>query len=173
MDPRLEGDDFVKRDDYLKSIHPEFKNPTDNQFAHLDEESKDNEDLVFGDNEGTSPEGAALVKHGKDDPAALRQRIDVPVNDNWNIVSDSKVNSDTAKDLLVDHTAAVMPLTGEPLSDGLVNTWQGINGIAHSDDTPGLASGNDYAANFDPREHHPMTADVGGIGGEGAEPWGR
>jgi hypothetical protein len=116
MDPRLEGDDFVKRDDYLKSIHPEFKNPTDNQFAHLDEESKDNEDLVFGDNEGTSPEGAALVKHGKDDPAALRQRIDVPVNDNWNIVSDSKINSDTAKDLLVDHTAAVMPLTGEPLS---------------------------------------------------------
>jgi len=37
MDPRLEGDDFVGKADYLKSIHPEFHNPVDNQFADLDE----------------------------------------------------------------------------------------------------------------------------------------
>ena len=38
MDPRLEGDDFVGKGDYLKSMHPEFQNPVDNQFADLDEE---------------------------------------------------------------------------------------------------------------------------------------
>ena len=69
MDPRLEGDDFVGKDDYLKSMHPKFKNPVDNQFANLEEEGKDNEDLVFGDNEGASPSGEHALADGKDDPA--------------------------------------------------------------------------------------------------------
>ena len=40
-------------------------------------------------------------------------------------------------------------------------------------DTPGFASANDYPDNKDEREHHPMTADAGGEGGEGTDPWGR
>jgi len=173
MDPRLEGDDFVGKDDYLKSMHPEFKNPVDNQFANLEEEGKDNEDLVFGDNEGASPEGEEAVADGKDDPAGLRQRMDVPINDNWNFVSDSKVNSDTVKDLLVDRSASIMPMTGEPISDALTAGWQGTNGVGHSDETPGFAEANDYMDNKDARHHHPMVAEAGGAGGVGAEPWGR
>jgi len=173
MDPRLEGDDFVPEDDYLASMHPEFKNPVDNQFADLDEEGKENKNLVFGDNEGAAPSGQEAIDEGKDDPAALRQRMDVPINDNWNMVSDSKVNSDTVKDLLVDRSAAVLPLTGEPVSDALTGTWMGTNGVAHSDETPGFAEANDYADNKDSREHHPETAEAGGAGGEGAAPWGR
>lgn len=99
--------------------------------------------------------------------------MDVPINDNWNMVSDSKVNSDTVKDLLVDRSAAVLPLTGEPVSDALTGTWMGTNGVAHSDETPGFAEANDYADNKDSREHHPETAEAGGAGGEGAAPWGR
>jgi len=174
MDPRLEGDDFVGKDNYLKSMHPEFVNPVDNQFADLDEEGKENENLVFGDNEGVSPKGQALVDEGKDDPAGLRQRMDVPINDNWNFLSDSKVNSNTVKDLLVDRSASVMPITGEPISDALTGGWQGTNGVAHSDNTPGFAEINDYPDNKGAeRPHHPMTAAIGGVGGAGAEPWGR
>lgn len=135
MDPRLEGDDFVGKEDYLKSMHPEFVNPEDNQFADLDEEGDDNKDLVFGDNEGASPSSAAAIEEGKDDPAALRQRMDVPINDNWNFVSDSAVNSDTVKDLLVDRSASIMPMSGEPFSDALTAGWQGTNGVGHSDGT--------------------------------------
>ncbi len=60
--------------------------------------------LVFGDNEGDYPLGKALVDEGKADPAGLRQRMDVPINDNWNFATDSQVNSDTVKDLLIDRT---------------------------------------------------------------------
>ena len=133
MDPRLEGDDFVGKGDYLKSMHPEFKNPEDNQFAGMDEEGEDNKNLVFGDNEGASPSGEAAIKEGKDDPAAWRQRMDVPINDNWNFVSDSAVNSDTVKDLLVDRSASIIPMSGEPFSDALTAGWQGTNGVGHSD----------------------------------------
>jgi hypothetical protein len=133
MDPRLEGDDFVGKEDYLKSMHPKFANPEDNQFGNLDEEGDDNKNLVFGDNEGASPSSKAAIDAGKDDPAALRQRMDVPINDNWNFVSDSAVNSDTVKDLLVDRSASIMPMSGEPFSDALTAGWQGTNGVGHSD----------------------------------------
>ena len=133
MDPRLEGDDFVGKEEYLKSMHPEFANPTDNQFADLDEAGDDNKKLVFGDNEGASPSSEAAIDAGRDDPAALRQRMDVPINDNWNFVSDSAVNSDMVKDLLVDRSASIMPMSGEPFSDALTAGWQGTNGVGHSD----------------------------------------
>lgn len=54
--------------------------------------------------------------------------MDVPINDNWNLVSDSKVNSDTVKDLLVDRSASIMPTTGEPLSDAITAGWQVCGG---------------------------------------------
>ena len=94
-DPRLEGDDFVPQEDYLQSLRPPFGNPSDNSFGGLDEDSKANNDFVFGDNAGAWPGGAALIKEGKDDPASLRQRLAVPVNDNWNALADSAVDSDT------------------------------------------------------------------------------
>ena len=169
MDPRLEGDDFVGKDDYLASMHPEFKNPVENKFADLDEEGKENKDLVFGDNEGLAPSGQKAVNAGMDDPASLRQRMDLPINDNWNFASDSMVNSNTVKDLMVDRNAALMPLSGEPLSDALTGTWMGINGVGHSDETPGFAAANDYPDNMDDRvwTHHPMTAKAGAVGGVG------
>jgi hypothetical protein len=173
MDPRLEGDDFVAKRDYLASMHPEFKNAVNNKFAHLDQEGKENKDLVFGDNEGLAPSGQAAIDEGKDDPASLRQHMDVPINDNWNFVSDSKVNSNSVKDLLVDRSAAILPLSGEPLTDALTGPWMGINGVGHSDETPGFAAANDYRDNQDLRKHHPMTAKAGGEGGVGAAPWGR
>ena len=93
-DPRLQGDDFVPQEDYLQSLRPPFGNPSDNSFGGLDEDSKANNDFVFGDNAGAWPGGAALIKEGKDDPASLRQRLAVPVNDNWNALADSAVDSD-------------------------------------------------------------------------------
>jgi hypothetical protein len=173
MDPRFEGDDFVAKKDYLASMHPEFKNPVDNKFAHLDQEGKENKNLVFGDNEGLAPSGQEAVDAGKDDPASLRQHMDVPINDNWSFVSDSKVNSNTVKDLLVDRSAAILPLSGEPVSDALTGTWMGVNGVGHSDESPGFAAANDYPDNQNSRKHHPMTAKAGGKGGVGAAPWGR
>ena len=175
MDPRLEGDDFVGKDDYLASMHPEFKNPVENKFADLDEEGKENKDLVFGDNEGLAPSGQKAVKAGMDDPASLRQRMDLPINDNWNFASDSKVNSNTVKDLMVNRNGAFMPLSGEPLSDALTGTWMGINGVGHSDYTPGFAATNDYPDNKDDRwmnMNYPITAKKGGRGGVGVRKYG-
>ena len=45
------------------------------------------------------------------------------------------VNSDTVKDLLVDRSASIMPMSGEPFSDALTAGWQGTNGVSHSDGT--------------------------------------
>ena len=45
LDPRLEGDDFAAKDKMDQQMHAAFKNSLDNKFAHLDQESKANNDL--------------------------------------------------------------------------------------------------------------------------------
>ena len=45
LDPRLEGDDFAAKDKMGQQMHAAFKNSLDNKFAHLDQESKANNDL--------------------------------------------------------------------------------------------------------------------------------
>uniref|UniRef100_A0A7S4KB65 Uncharacterized protein n=1 Tax=Guillardia theta TaxID=55529 RepID=A0A7S4KB65_GUITH len=119
----LKGDDFVPSEEYQEQTNPSYAKKHENSFSHMKETDPKNEQIVFG----TAGQGTS----------SIRQRFKVPVEDNWNLVTDSSVDYDKVKDELASHSVGnLLPYSGEPLTDFATNDWQGGNGVAHSQNFP-------------------------------------